>query len=103
MLSTLFRKRKITESQLAQSFVNTTIRAIDDSFLDIIDVIKNDSELTSCPSLSEKDIDKFTFIVFLGWDEKNSNLESCRQSLTSILIVQNFRTTFLNISDVDYD
>ena len=66
MLSTLFRKRKITEPQLAHSFVNITISAIDDSFSDIIDAIKNDSELTSCPSLNQRDIDKFTFIVLAG-------------------------------------
>jgi hypothetical protein len=66
MLSTLFRKKKITESQLAMSFVNTTIRSIEDSFEDVIDAIKNDSELASTPSISEKEINQFIFIVFAG-------------------------------------
>ena len=66
MLSTLFRKKKISESQLAMSFVNTTIRSIEDSFEDVIDAIKNDSELASTPSISEKEINQFIFIVFAG-------------------------------------
>ncbi len=66
MLSTLFRKKKITESQLASSFVKTTIRSIEDSFADVIDAIKNDSELASTPLISDKDINQFIFIVFAG-------------------------------------
>jgi hypothetical protein len=48
------------------SFVNTTIRSIEDSFEDVIDAIKNDSELASTPSISEKEINQFIFIVFAG-------------------------------------
>ena len=59
MLKTLFRKKKITESQLALSFVNTTIRSIEESFDDVIDAIKNDSELSSTPFISQKDMDQF--------------------------------------------
>jgi len=66
MIATLFGKKKVTEEKLANIFVNSMIRAVDDSFHDVIESICNDPEFKTKPVIDKSDSDKFLMILVVG-------------------------------------
>lgn len=62
----IFKKKKVTEDQAAQHFVNSIVRLVDEGFDDVVAIIKNDPEFISTPSIDENAIDKFLLIVVCG-------------------------------------
>lgn len=66
MLSGLFGKKKYTEDQLANIFVNTIVRTVDQSFSDVAELVKNDPEFETRPNFSNEDSDRFLMTVVVG-------------------------------------
>ncbi|MEX2595433.1 MAG: hypothetical protein WEC59_00780 [Salibacteraceae bacterium] len=63
---TIFKKKKITEDQLANFFVNTTLQLVEEGFKDVAEIINNDAEFLIQPQVSEEDFDRFLLVVIAG-------------------------------------
>ena len=63
MFATLFGKKKLTNEQLSNIFVNALIETVDNSFADVTEFINDSPEFTSSPQISYEDSDKFLMIV----------------------------------------
>jgi hypothetical protein len=66
MIATLFGKKKITEEKLANIFVNSMMRAVDDSFQDVIESICSDPEFKTKPVIDKDDSDRFLMVLVVG-------------------------------------
>ena len=66
MLTSLFKKKKLTEDRAANIFVNNLVQVAEDSFPDVVANIKSDNEFVRTPVLSETDSDKFLMIILAG-------------------------------------
>lgn len=62
----IFKKKKLTEDQAAQLFVNSIVRLVDEGFDDVVAIIKNDPEFERVPVINEDAIDKFLLIIIGG-------------------------------------
>lgn len=62
MLSFL-TKKKITEEKLAQIFVNSTFKTVDEGFPLVSALIKEDPEFATTPIINDKNNDQFLLIV----------------------------------------
>ncbi len=63
MFTKIFGKKKLKEDKLANIFVNATLEAVESSFEDIIDLIKDSPEFIETPKLDARDDSKFMLIV----------------------------------------
>lgn len=63
MFATLFGKKKLTDNQLSNIFVNTLIETVDSSFEDVSEFINSAPEFVSSPNIYAQDNDKFLMIV----------------------------------------
>lgn len=62
----LFKKKKLTEDQLANFFVNSIIQLVDNGFEDVVEIINNDPEFAKSPNLQKEDTDRFLLIIIAG-------------------------------------
>lgn len=62
----IFTKKKLTEDQLANFFVNSTIQLVETGFEDVVEIINNDPEFVKSPSISNDAYDQFLLIVIAG-------------------------------------
>ena len=46
---TIFKKKKLSEDQLANFFVNSTLKLVETGFEDVAEIINNDPEFLSRP------------------------------------------------------
>jgi len=63
---TIFKKKKLTEDQLANFFVNSILNLVEEGFQDVVEIINNDPEFTKTPNISKEDYDKFLLVVIAG-------------------------------------
>ena len=63
---TIFKKKKLTEDQLANFFVNSTIQLVENGFEDVVEIINNDLEFAEAPNLTKEESDQFLLIVLAG-------------------------------------
>lgn len=63
---TIFKKKKITEDQLANFFVNSTLKLVEEGFGDVAEIINNDPEFLEKPNVSSEDFDRFLLVVIAG-------------------------------------
>ena len=66
MLNSLFGKKKLSEDKVANIFVNSILNAVQTSFGDLVDSVKNDKEFLTTPVIDREDSDKFLMIVMVG-------------------------------------
>ena len=59
MFATLFGKKKLTNEQLSNIFVNALIETVDNSFADVTEFLNDSPEFTSSPQISNEDSDIF--------------------------------------------
>lgn len=62
----IFTKKKITEDQLANFFVNSMVKLVDDGFEDVVEIINNDPEFARNPGLDPNQSDQFLLIALAG-------------------------------------
>jgi len=65
LLTALFKK-KISETKVANIFVNTIMKSVEQGFPEVAAIINNDTEFVTRPDISEDDSDKFLFIIIAG-------------------------------------
>ncbi|MGB0934055.1 MAG: hypothetical protein ACPGU5_07210 [Lishizhenia sp.] len=65
MLKTIFKK-KLSDNQLANVFVNAMLEVIEKGFVEVAALIKEDSAFVSVPNISETNDGHFTMIVIAG-------------------------------------
>ena len=63
MFATLFGKKKLTNEQLSNIFINTLIETVDSSFSDVVEFINTAPEFVQNPNISRDNSDKFLMIV----------------------------------------
>ena len=63
---TIFKKKKLTEDQLANFFVNSIVNLVEQGFQDVVEIINNDPEFITTPNISKEDYDKFLLVVVAG-------------------------------------
>jgi hypothetical protein len=66
ILSTIFRKKKLTTDKVANVFVNSLTSSIDNSFEDITNSIINSPEFIKKPNIDHNNSDKFLMIILAG-------------------------------------
>jgi hypothetical protein len=65
MLSFLIKK-KISEQQVASHFVNAAIQMVEESWVDVAELINNEPEFERSPNISAEVYDRFMLIVIAG-------------------------------------
>lgn len=63
---TLFGKKKMEASKMANIFVNTIIETVEKGFPEIASLINESPEFVHCPNIQENDSDQFLMIVLAG-------------------------------------
>lgn len=66
MFATIFGKKKLTDEQLSNIFVNALITTVDDSFADVAAFINDAPEFVKYPNIAHDDSDKFLMVVLAG-------------------------------------
>lgn len=95
MISSLFGKKRISEDRLANIFVNAIMKAVDESFGDVVDTITNDPEFKSKPVLDKSDSDKFLIIAVVGnLAYLNRYFSNTEEMVLRNKITQKFATVF---------
>lgn len=91
---TLFKKKKLTEDQLANFFVNSLLQLIDNGFEDVVEIINNDPEFAKAPKLQKEDTDKFLLIIIAGnMKLMNGHFEAVKDIRLAEKIVRKFAQT----------
>ncbi|KAA3651565.1 MAG: hypothetical protein DWP98_02815 [Bacteroidetes bacterium] len=63
MFTKIFGKKKLKEDKLSNIFVNATLQAVEESFTDIVGLIKESPEFIVSPNIDPSDDSKFMLIV----------------------------------------
>lgn len=100
MISSFFGKKRITEDKLANIFVNSMLKAVDESFGDIVDSITNDPEFKKRPQLDKSDSDKFLMIVVVG---NLGYLSRYFSNSEEIVLKGKITQKFANVFGMSYD
>jgi hypothetical protein len=100
MFTRIFGKKKIKEDRLANIFVNSTLKAVEDGFPDIVGLIKESPEFTSVPQVDAGNDSKFMLIVIAG------NLKEIPQHLSAHQdnrLINLVLTKLAGVFDVEFD
>ncbi len=90
-----FLKRKLTDNQLANIFVNGLLEVIDNGFKDVASLINEDPAFESTPNITPEANSEFTLIVIVGnLVTLESSFESDQAFRVEQLIFQKFATIF---------
>jgi hypothetical protein len=90
-----FLKRKLTDNQLANIFVNGLLEVIDNGFKDVASLINEDPAFESTPNITPESNSEFTLIVIVGnLVTLESSFESDQAFRVEQLIYQKFATIF---------
>ena len=61
-----FLKKRLTDNQLANIFVNGLLEVIDNGFKEVASMINEDSAFDYSPDIAPSEIDEFTIIIIVG-------------------------------------
>lgn len=90
-----FLKRKLTDNQLANIFVNGLLEVIDNGFKDVSSLINEDSAFESSPNILPEANSEFTLIVIVGnLVTLESSFDSDQAHRVEQLIYQKFAAIF---------
>jgi hypothetical protein len=91
---TIFKKKKLSEDQLAHFFVNSTLKLIDSGFEDVCEIINNDLEFSIRPNLNVDQYDQFLLIVMAGNIKlMSANFEAIRSARVAEKIYRKLSST----------
>jgi hypothetical protein len=98
-----FLKRKLTDNQLANIFVNGLLEVIDNGFKDVASLINEDPAFESTPNITPEANSEFTLIVIVGnLVTLESSFESDQAFRVEQLIYQKFATIF-SMSEASFE
>lgn len=66
MFSAIFGKKKYTDDQLANIFVNTLLNSVDEGFPHVAELVMNDPEFARRPNIDPDDSDRFLLTIITG-------------------------------------
>lgn len=90
-----FLKRKISDNQLANIFVNGLLEVIDTGFKDVASLINDDPAFQISPAISEENNSEFTMIVIVGnIVSLETSFEGVQAGSVENLIIQKFSAIF---------
>jgi hypothetical protein len=98
-----FLKRKLTDNQLANIFVNGLLEVIDNGFKDVASLINEDPAFEATPNITPEANSEFTLIVIVGnLVTLESSFESDQAFRVEQLIYQKFATIF-SMSETSFE
>ncbi len=90
-----FLKRKLTDNQLANIFVNGLLEVIDNGFKDVALLINEDPAFESTPNITSESNSEFTLIIIVGnLVTLESSFDSDQAFRVEKLIYRKFATIF---------
>ena len=90
-----FLKRKLTDNQLANIFVNGLLEVIDNGFKDVALLINEDPAFDSTPNITSEANSEFTLIIIVGnLVTLESSFDSDQAFRVEKLIYRKFATIF---------
>ena len=95
---TIFKKKRLTEDQLANFFVNSLIQMVEDGFTDVTEIINSDPEFERSPNMTSEDSDMFLLVVIAG------NLKFLSQNIEAtkdVRIIEKIYRKLANVLGVD--
>lgn len=63
---TIFKKKRLTEDQLANFFVNSILQLTENGFEDVCEIINSDPEFAVSPNLDKEASDQFLLVILAG-------------------------------------
>lgn len=94
MISSLFKK-KLSDNQLANVFVNGVMEVVDNGFSEVAGIIKEDPAFTSSPIINDSDDSYFTMIVIVGnLDLLDESFDHDQSSRIETLVLEKFASIF---------
>lgn len=100
MFTKIFGKKKLKEDKLANIFVNTTLKAVEDGFADIVGMIKESPEFVSAPDIDSENDSKFLLVVIAANLKEIPRHLSAHQDNRMINLVL---TKLAAVFDVEFD
>lgn len=100
MFTKIFGKKKLKENKLANIFVNATLEAVEKSFADIVELIKESPEFVVTPEIDADNDSKFLLIVLAAnLKELPKHLPAHQDNRMINLII----TKLSDVFDVSFD
>jgi hypothetical protein len=100
MLTKIFGKKKLKEDKLANIFVNSTLKAVEDGFPDVVGLVKDSPEFIVEPKMSVENDSKFMLIVLAAnLKEIPRHLSAHQDNRLINLIITKLSSVF----DVEFD
>lgn len=100
MFTKIFGKKKLKENKLANIFVNATLEAVEKSFNDIVELIKESPEFVVTPEIDSSNDSKFLLIVLAAnLKELPKHLPAHQDNRMINLII----TKLSDVFDVSFD
>ena len=90
-----FLKKRLTDNQLANIFVNGLLEVIDNGFKEVASMINEDPAFDYSPDIAPSEIDEFTIIVIVGnLVQLESHFDYNQAVSVESLIIQKFATIY---------
>jgi len=90
-----FLKKRLTDNQLANIFVNGLLEVIDNGFKEVASMINEDPAFEYSPDIAPSEIDEFTIIVIVGnLVQLESHFDYNQAVSVEGLIIQKFATIY---------
>jgi hypothetical protein len=90
-----FLKKRLTDNQLANIFVNGLLEVIDNGFKEVALMINEDPAFDYSPDIAPSEIDEFTIIVIVGnLVQLESHFDYNQAVSVESLIIQKFATIY---------
>jgi hypothetical protein len=90
-----FLKKRLTDNQLANIFVNGLLEVIDNGFKEVASMINEDPAFDYSPDIAPTEIDEFTMIIIVGnLVQLESHFDYNQAVSVESLIIQKFATIY---------
>jgi hypothetical protein len=90
-----FLKKRLTDNQLANIFVNGLLEVIDNGFKEVASMINEDSAFDYSPDIAPTETDEFTMIIIVGnLVQLESHFDYSQAVSVESLIVQKFSNIY---------
>lgn len=90
-----FLKKRLTDNQLANIFVNGLLEVVDNGFIEVASMINEDPAFEYSPDIAPSEIDEFTMIIIVGnLVQLESHFDYNQAVSVETLIVQKFASIY---------
>lgn len=90
-----FLKKRLSDNQLANIFVNGLLEVVDNGFIEVASMINEDPAFEYSPDIAPSEIDEFTMIIIVGnLVQLESHFDYNQAVSVETLIVQKFASIY---------